>query len=154
VPYYESTNVWIGRAFLATVIGAYSAVPGARLISATAKIRLSTDPSFAASPDATVAGLAANEAVFNGYPPGGVTATFSVVVNQNTQLQSVLAPAIFIAANPLSVAATITGYWIDDGTNVILMESLQAAPPVFGQPGDFLDLLVSLPLGMNTQILN
>ena len=147
--FYETQGVVYGRAFMATVLAALKTVPGAALIVA-GKIRLSKDPAFAPTVDSVITDFTANEADFTGYTAGGYTVTLSAPLNQTTQILAVLCNALAIGGSPFTVPNTIYGYWIDDGTNVVMAEKF--APPGatanFANTGDYLDLQVLLPIPM------
>lgn len=143
---FTSQQIGYGRAFADTVVGAFGTVPANALIH-LAKLRLSHDPAFAPTPESTVAGLAAQEAVFTGYPAGGLTFTPGSPVNLSPLAQGAVSTAIFTAGGGGSFTPdTVYGYWIDDGTNVIAYEAFPASQQVpLAAPGDFLVLVIQLP---------
>lgn len=143
---YNSTTVIYGRSFLNTILAAFKTLPAAALIIAAAKIRLSKDPAFAPTADSTIAGLAAQEATFTGYPAGGIAVVQSAPVNLSPGAQGELATALFTATGS-AIGNVVTGYWIDDGTNVVLAERFAGGLNVsFAVANDFLELVVQLPL--------
>lgn len=146
---WQARNVVFGIAFVDTVLAALKTVASAALI-ATAKVRLSTDTAFNPTPNVTISALAAHEAAYTGYTAGGVAAVLSAPVNPSTVVLGVLIPALFIATSSGSfVPATVTGWWLDDGTNFICGEAFGGGNTAnFGQPGDFLDLTVVVPFGL------
>jgi hypothetical protein len=128
------------------VIAAFKTVPGAALIVA-GKVRLSQDPSFAPTPDSTIAGLAANEADYSGYAAGGIAAVLSAPVNLSNNAQGTIISATFtaVSATPF-VPNQVYGWWLDDGTNFIAGERfVNNGQAPFGAVGDFLALIVLLP---------
>jgi hypothetical protein len=144
---FSSISPAYGQAFLDTIAAAYKTIPGAALIAA-AKLRLSTDPAFAPTFGATIAALAAHEATFTGYPAGGAAIVLSAPVNLNADTVGALVNIIFLATAPLP-ANQAYGYWVDDGTNVILMERFPDGLGVhFAAAGDFLNLGVAFPQTM------
>lgn len=146
---YTSQAVVLSQVFANELLLAISTRPGAALVAA-GKIRLSIDPAFNPTPQTTLASLAANEANFSGYPAGGVAAVFSAGLNVSPSIQGSQALATFIAtvAGPF-VPNVVTGYWIDDGTNPVIMEKFaNGATASFANPGDFLDLNTITPVPM------
>ena len=141
---YASQQITFGQAFQLTVAHAWQVVPAGPLISG-AKVRLSTASPFVPSSQATIAGLETGEADFSGYAAGGVALTVQPPVLLSTGCVGSVNPISFIATvtSPF-VANTITGYWVDDGTNVILMEALPN-PIVISVPYDYLELILSIP---------
>lgn len=114
---------------------------------ATAKVRLSTNPSFVPNSLATIAELAANEANYSGYTAGGVALVVGSPVNLSPTCQGAVTAVSFVAtaASPY-VPSNVYGYWVDDGTNVIAQEAFAGGASVgFGAPGDFLELVLELP---------
>jgi hypothetical protein len=143
---YTSLNVIFGRAFLNTVVAAWKTTSSGPLI-ASPKVRLAINPAFLPTPSSTISDLATDEADFSGYPSGGSSITLGAAVNLGVNIQGCVQPASFIASTGTPfVSNTVYGYWLDDGTNVILAE---AFPPgisfTFGSPGDFLELVVAIP---------
>lgn len=144
---YQSRNVVLGRAFAATILDALAAAPLAELID-TGKIRLSKDSSFNPTPDSTRAALATNEADFSGYTAGGYACVLSANVRLGVNIVGKTAPALPICATatPL-VVCNVYGYWVDDGTNVIVAEKFpEGMVAGFNAVGDYLDLLVAFPV--------
>lgn len=144
--FYETKSVVWGRVFANAVLTAFGTDPAAALL-VTPKVRLSKDPAFAPTPDSTRAGLAANEADFTGYTAGGYTPTFSAPVRIGNNLQALLATVLPIRGVTLpGVNNTVFGWWIDNGTDVVVAESFAGGFQAdFSNPGDFLDLSVVLP---------
>jgi hypothetical protein len=143
---YSSQNAVIGRAFADTILAALKTVPGSALIT-SGKVRLSKDPSFNPSSDSSVVALEANEADFSGYPAGGVAVSLSAPLNFSLGCQAVLTSALFLAAaaSPF-VPNVVTGYWVDDGTNVVQGERFAGGVNFsLSAPGDFLELAVFFP---------
>lgn len=115
---------------------------------ATAKVRLTTNASFVPNPDATIAELAADEADYSGYTAGGLALVVGAPVNLSPSCQGAVTALSFIAtaASPF-VPAQCYGYWVDDGTNVIAQEAFPGGVAIgFGVAGDFLELVLQLPL--------
>jgi hypothetical protein len=145
VAYYTSNRIVYGTGFLNTVIGAFNTVPAAKLVNA-AKLRLSLSNAFNPAPGSTIASLAANEATFTGYTAGGYAFAASAALNLSGNAQGSVTP-ILITASGSTTQNVIYGYWIDDGTNLILGEAFPVGQTVtFAAAGDFLQLLVYLPL--------
>jgi len=147
---YQSKNIRLWRAFVASMLNAVKVVPGAALIVG-GKIRLSKSESFNPLGTEAVADFEADEADYTGYAAGGIAATFSVPVNQNASTLAIVAPALFVAgtATP-QVACTVYGWWLDDGTNVVMAERFaNNLNKAFAAPGDFLALDVPLSASLN-----
>jgi hypothetical protein len=146
---YQSKSVVWGRTFMNEFLAAIATRPAAALIAA-GKIRLTVDPTFAPTPDMTLASAVSNEANYSGYAAGGIAAVFTVALNISPSIQGAIASALFEAtpAGPF-VSAVVTGYWLDDGTNIVIAERFaQGATAAFSAAGDFLDLTTVLPLGL------
>jgi hypothetical protein len=142
---YTSNRVVFGTAFLNTMLAALNAIPGAKLINA-AKCRLSQAPGFAPAPGSLIAALAANEANFTGYTPGGVAFAATPVQNLSPNAQGTVTPVVFSATGS-TTGNVIYGYWIDDGTNFIMGEAFPAGQAVnFASAGDFLEIIVEVPI--------
>jgi len=144
---YVSVGVFLYREFAVKMLGRI-ATGNAAAIVVSGKIRLSKDPAFAPAQGQTRAGLAAMEADYTGYAAGGIAAVFSATLNQRLGVVAVVAPALFLAtaADP-QVAATVTGWWIDDGTDLVCAERFAAGVTrPFVVPGDYLALDCPIPL--------
>ncbi len=144
---YQSQNIVYGQAFADTVMAAFKTVPGGALIASAAKLRLSQDPSFNPSPGSTIASLASGEANYSGYTAGGLAVVQTGPVNTSPSCQAMFVPGVFVATtgSPF-VPNSVTGYWIDDGTNVIMGERFAGgATATFAEAGDFLVVSVLLP---------
>jgi hypothetical protein len=152
VAFYNSQNIVLGKGLVDALLSCLATRPMLALIVA-GKIRLSSDPAFAPSPNSAISDFTAGEATFSGYPAGGIAAVLSGVVNQSPNLQSVTAPALFIESSPATITNQIYGYWMDDGTLVDVAEVFVGGPFPFSKPGDFLDLVVSISAAMLVQIL-
>lgn len=149
MPSYSSVNVILGRDWMDDVVAAVKTDPGAALLL-TPKVRLSQDPAFNPQPNSTRAGLVAGEADFSGYTAGGYTYTVSDPLTLGTNIRGVAGNVVPVCAvaSP-QVVNTIYGYWIDDGTNVVVAERFDNGTTYqFASPGDFLDLLVMIPFGL------
>jgi hypothetical protein len=128
-----------------TVLLALKTVPGGALI-VSGKARLSKDPSFAPTPDSTIASLAALEADYTGYAAGGIAVVLTTSLNLSPGCLGDLATALFEATGS-AVTNTVYGYWVDDGTSVVCGERFAGGGVVaFQVAGDFLDLTVLLPM--------
>lgn len=143
---YTSQRPTYGQAFLNTILAAYKTRPAGALI-VSGKVRLINSPTFAPTPQTTVAELAAVECAYSGYPAGGAALTVGDPVNLSRTCQGAVTAIQFVAttATPF-VPDTAYGYWVDDGTNMICVEmfpSGQEAP--FASAGAFLELLLELP---------
>lgn len=143
---YQTKSVVFGAAWVATEIAAVAARPAGALVAA-GKLRLSKLPGIIANPNLTRAQLAANEAAYTGYPAGGYAVVFSAQVNLTTQILGLLVNQLFlVTADDPQVNETITAWWIDDGTNLVVMEAFaEGATWSQSGPGDFLALLASVP---------
>jgi hypothetical protein len=147
---YASQQVTYGRAWLNTILAALKTTAGGPLVD-TAKIRLSNNAAYTPGPDDTIAGNAASEADYSGYAAGGIAVVLSAPVNLSQGCQGVLCPVLYeaTAASPF-VSAVVYGYWVDDGTNIICGERFAGAVNYgFAGPGDFLQLILQLPLLVN-----
>lgn len=147
---YQSKNVVYGQAWAATLTAALKTAPMNPLVNA-AKIRLSSQAGFNPLVSSTPASLAANEASYSGYPAGGIAAVLTAGLNLSSSCEGAIAQAVFeaTAATPF-VPGVAYGYWVDDGTNVILAEAFPAGQSAsFNVPGAFLTLAVLFP----TQLL-
>lgn len=147
---YQGQKVVFGQSFadtVAKVFGSSSSVP----LVASPKVRLSHDPAFNPTPQSTIASLAANECTFSGYPTGGDTATVSGALNLSTACVGAQLSVLFTGSSTTTFNPdTCYGYWVDDGTNLIVGEKFAGgASQGFAQNGDFLDLLVFLPIQLN-----
>jgi hypothetical protein len=141
---YISQNVVIGQEFMNSLLACISTRPAAALVAA-GKIRLSLDPSFNPTPQSTAATLSPNEATFTGYAAGGIAMVLSGAVNVSPVIQGVLANALFTATGS-AISNNVYGYWIDDGTNLVIGERFSAAQIAsFATAGDFLDLTCIIP---------
>lgn len=144
---YSSQLITYGQAYLETVAAANKTAPMTALI-ASGKLRLSNNPALVANPQATISQLAADECAYSGYTAGGIAVTLSGPLILSNSAVGMLCTGTFLAttATPF-VSDSAHGYWIDDGTNVILVE---AFPPgtvfSFAQAGAFLELVVLIPL--------
>lgn len=144
---YTSQAVVYGTAFLNTVIAALKTVPGGALVTG-GKVRLSKDPSFRPTPANTIAELATNETDYSGYASGGVALVVGNPVNLSPSCQGAVTGVQFLAttATPY-VSDQAYGYWVDDGTNVIMAEAFPAGVIAnFAAPGAFLELILQLPM--------
>lgn len=147
--HYESQSVVYGRAFLATVLGALKVDPAAALIVAP-KVRLTKDAVFNPLPSSLVADLELNEADFTGYTTGGYAPTLSGVVNLGSNIVGLTAGVLPTCSGAGAPSPnTVYGWWMDDGTNVIVAERFaNGLFFTFQNPGDFLDLAIALPLAL------
>lgn len=147
---YQSQNVVYGQAWAATLTAALKTAPANPLVN-TAKIRLSSQNGYNPQVNSTIASLAANEASYSGYPAGGIAAVLTAGLNLSGNCEGAIAQAVFeaTAATPF-VPGVVYGYWVDDGTNVILGEAFAGGGSAgFNIPGAFLTLAVLFP----TQLL-
>jgi hypothetical protein len=144
LPQYTPQNLTYGTAFLNAIIAALKVAPTNPLVN-TAKVRLSANPSYNPTPTSTITALASEEANYSGYTAGGLALTVGSPVNLSSTCQGAVTALQFLAttATPF-VANQIYGYWVDDGTNVLVAEKFAAGLVVaFGAPGDYLELLVT-----------
>jgi hypothetical protein len=144
---YATVNVVYGRAFILKWLAGLTAPITAGLL-ATAKLRLSKDPQFNPTPDSLLSALAAMEADFSGYPAGGKAVILASYVGSSASADSAYAQVIFTAAAATpQVSNTVTGYWIDDGTEVCVAERFSAGQTApFDIVGDYLGLTALVPL--------
>ena len=142
---YVSENITYGQTFLLSVIAALKTAPTNPLVN-MGKVRLTTQAGFNPQPLLTIAELSPNEANYSGYTAGGIALTLSSPVLLGTGAVGNSQAVEFIAstASPF-VPSTLTGYWIDDGTNVIAMEAFSTSIPI-AAAYDFLALVLQLPL--------
>jgi hypothetical protein len=144
---WNSKNVVFGQAWVNTVLAAYKTLPTTALILATAKIRLNNSPTFNPQPSMTPAINAATECAYSGYTAGGILAVQSAPVALSPNVNGEVISALFEATVVTPFVPDMAyGYWIDDGTNVILAEAFggsNIAP--FGAPFQFLQLNILLP---------
>lgn len=142
-------SVVFGRAFADAIIAGLSTLAGTALL-ATAKLRLSHDPAYNPLPDTLLADLEAQEALYSGYPAGGVAVALSAPLNVAVGIEGAVQSHLWIATNASPfVGDSITGWWIDNGTDMLLASPFGDLGPVsIGLAGDFLNLLGVLPVGM------
>jgi hypothetical protein len=143
---YSSQQITFGIAWIDTVLAAFKTGTGTTPLVNSAKCRLNVSPSFLPTPGQVISGYTPNEANFSGYSSGGDAVTLSAGVNLSPTCEGVVATVTFIstAASPY-VPNTCYGYWMDDGTNVILAEAFPAPGVPFTAAGDFLSLLIQIP---------
>jgi hypothetical protein len=153
MPAFSSLNTVYGKAFASTIIAALTTRPAAALL-ATVKIRLTTAAPFAPTPNNLIADFTPNEADFVGYTAGGYAPTWSAQVNLSGQIIGILANVTPICSSASSPSPNVvTGYWADDGTNVIVAEGFVGGLTFgFVNPGDFLDLQCNLPFQLYQQL--
>lgn len=144
---FTSQQVTFGKAFLNSVVAAWKTVASAALI-ATAKVRLSNNPGLVINPGLTIAELAANECAYSGYTAGGLALVVGAPANLSPTCQGAVTGLQFLAASASPfVPDTAYGYWVDDGTNFIAGEAFPGGVGFsFGAAGDFLELVLELPL--------
>lgn len=143
---FTSLNPIYGTDFLNTILAAYKTTASGPLI-ASAKVRLINSPTFAPTPATTIADLAAVECAYSGYAAGGIALTVGAPVNLSRTCQGAVTALQFLAtaATPF-VQDSAYGYWVDDGTNMIVVEMFPAGTVApFGSAGAFLELLLQLP---------
>ncbi len=146
---YTAQAIVYGRAFVNTILAALKTIPGGALVTG-AKLRLSNNPSFSPTPGNVPGDFSANECAYSGYTAGGLAVTLSAPLNLSTTADGVLFAGLFVAtaASPF-VPDTATGWWIDDGTNVICAERFaNNQTATFASPGAFLSLTALLPQQM------
>jgi len=151
--YVTKTPVY-GKAFMDTVLGAMKTLPGAALIVG-AKVRLSKDPGFSPSPQSTIAALAASECDFTGYPAGGDAVAVGTLHNLSPNSDGFIQDALFSGSGgPPFTGGSAYGYWIDDGTNVIMGEAFGSAGPInITVAGDYIELDLRLPLRFEQPVM-
>lgn len=141
---WTSVLITFARTFLNAILAAFTARPAGPL-GAAFNVHLLTGTPFALSPDTTLATLQANEATYSGYALLPIT---SWTLVRNGYSQGIIGTALFVAtaATPF-VPGTVTGYWIDDGTNWLVAEFFASGVVgSFAAPGDYLALDAVLPL--------
>lgn len=146
---YSSQLITYGNAYLKTQATAQKTAPTNPLIN-TGKVRLTTATGFSPSGTNTIAELSPNEANFSGYTAGGLALTLTGPVNLSALCEGMIAALTFLAttASPF-VPNVLTGYWVDDGTNVIAQEAFPSPGITISAAGDFLALLLQLPQQVN-----
>ena len=142
--YAQSKNVVYSRAFMDKVLAAYKTLPAAALIpTLTVRLLMGNLPALTAdTPLATLVGLEAN---YSGYAAQTPVAT--VPVTSSTNVEGYIGTALFesATASPF-VSATVTGYFVTDGTIVVAMEAFPAGISYgFTAANNFLSLGVILP---------
>jgi hypothetical protein len=150
MPAYASQQVVYGTAFLDTIIAALKTVPAAALING-AKVRLNTNLAYNPQPGDSITTNTANEANYSGYTAGGIAVVLGTPVNLSPTCQGTIFNATFTAATASPFVPNVCyGYWVDDGTNVIMGEKFAAGTSYsFGSPGDFLELIGQVPQQAN-----
>lgn len=142
--YAQSKNPVFSRAFMDKVLTALKTVPGAALIP-TLTVRLLAGTLPALTPDTPLATLTGLEANYSGY--AALTPVPTVPVQLSVNAEGYIASTTFVAttASPF-VPATVTGYFITDGTNLVAMEAFPAGQQYpMSAAGVFLDLDIALP---------
>lgn len=142
---YSSQQVVFGRAFALAVVAALKTAPANPLIN-LAKLRLSQSPVFNPTPLNVPADFIANEATYSGYTAGGVAVVLTVGLVLSQGAVGAFFGNLFLATGA-AVQNLVYGYWIDDGTNVIVAERFAGGVNFpFQQNGDNLDLNVFIPV--------
>lgn len=144
--HYTARSVVYGRDFMNTVLDVLKNISATALIT-LGKLRLSKLSTYQPTADSTIAGLAADEADFSGYPAGGLAFVVGVPVILAPNLLAVQTPTTFTAATAVPfVPNTVYGWWLDDGANVVAAEAFPS-PVVaeFDAVGKYLQLDVVLP---------
>jgi hypothetical protein len=109
-------------------------------------VNLTHDPAFNPTPTTTLAALVAQVASFSGYVP--VVPVPVAPVNLDPATQGMIWSAVFEAtvASPF-VGDTITGYWEDDGTNMVLAEAFGVGNSIpIAAPNDYVQIDGIYPL--------
>lgn len=141
---YVTVAPVLTSAFAKTVLAAYKTVPLAELIP-TPKLRLSKDPLFNPGPESVIADFTPNEADFTGYPAGGSAPVLSAPFKFSLLLWGLQQTVVF-ASSGSAAQNTIYGYWLDDGSDVIIAEKFAGGQTAaFNDTGDFLALDVRVP---------
>jgi hypothetical protein len=143
---YTSKQVVYGTAFLNSLIAALKTAPANPLIN-SAKVRLSNSPTFNPSSGSTIASLSSNECAYSGYTAGGIALVVGTPVNLSLTCQGAITAVQFLSTSATPYVPDVAyGYWIDDGTNVILAEAFPPGQQAgFAAPGDFLELVLQIP---------
>jgi hypothetical protein len=149
---YVSQSPTYGRTFLASVIAALSARPAGALLT-NGKLRLSKDPGFNPTENSHIADLTGGECDFSGYTAGGYTVTLGATLNVSGSALG--APddilAVATTATP-QVGNSIYGYWIDDGTNIVMFEVFAGGPIPVAIAGDYCEVDLRVPLRFNQPV--
>jgi hypothetical protein len=134
----------VARGLLNLICAAYKTTATGPL-APTLAVHLFDSGGLSLNPDTTLAALTAVESAFSGYAMQSLT--LSGPVEFSPLAQGMLGNVTFTAttASPF-VTGNATGYWVDDGTNLVLAEQFGPGFNVpFGLVGAFLDLSVVLP---------
>lgn len=141
--------VVFGRVFANALLTGLTTLAGAALL-ATGKLRLSNDPAFNPTPSTLLAALTAAECAYSGYTAGGIAVVMTGPLNVTVDIQGVSQSHLFeaVTASPF-ITDTAYGWWIDDGTDMLLAGAFADDGPVaFQAPNDFLQLLAILPVSL------
>jgi hypothetical protein len=140
-----SDTVVYGRTWLAAALTAWTTVPVAVPLD-TANIHLMGAAGFLPTADTTLDALTAVEAAYTGYGPD--SPGFSAPVSLVGGGLGLPALASFLATAPTPpdpfVPDTITGWWVDDTTNVIAAGTF--TPAQIAVATDWLLLILLLPI--------
>jgi hypothetical protein len=140
-----SDTVVYGRTWLSAALEAWNVAPVAPPLD-TANIRLMGAAGFTPTADTTKDALDAVEAAFTGY--GSIAPGFSAPVSLVGGGLAVWALASYLATAPTPpdpfVPDTVTGWYADDGTNVIAAGTF--TPVAIATATDWLLLVVLLPI--------
>lgn len=138
---FQTISVVRSRAWLNKLIGALKTRPAAALL-ATAKVRLLKDRTLSLNELTTRAELAAHEADYTDYPAGGATLTPPDPINYNILGQGWAAAQLYnMTTVPTVTGNDIAGYWVDDGTDPVVMEYFPVGQDVpMQKPGDWLEI--------------
>ena len=140
--FVQSVLPIIGSFIQAALLACLGTRPAAALI-ASWKVHLFTAGPNPITPATVPADF--TEAAFTGYPAGGIAVTFPGGPINLTSQQGIalLQSAVFICSAG-GTPESILGYWIDDGTNMILAETFGTPIPIVNS-GDFVDLIAQFP---------
>ncbi len=140
--FVQSVLPIIGYFIQAALLSALGTRPAAALIAAW-KVHLYTAGPSPITPRTAISAF--TEAAFTGYPAGGIAVTFAVgPVNLPSTLGIGLLQNAVFTCSAGGTPETILGYWIDDGTNLILAEAFATPIPVVNS-GDFVNLTSIFP---------
>lgn len=135
-------NFVYSRAFMDKMLTTFTTVPGAKLI-VTPTVHLVMGNLGTITPDTTLATLAALEANFTGY--AAAVGALTVPVRMSSNGDAALMEVNFTQTGSAQ-GATVTGYYVTDGTILVGAEAFPANQSVpFAFTNDFLGLTVILP---------
>lgn len=138
----STQNFVYSRAFMDAILKTFTTIPAQKLITTpTVHLLMGALPQM--SPDVTLAALAALEANFTGY--AAATGALIDPVRMSINGDAALLNVEFQQTGPAQ-GATVTGYYVTDGTVLVGWEAFPANGAVpFAYTNDYLALNVILP---------